>query len=191
MLISILIDTDRKIDPLDDTLKARARVEQLDVTLRLVPFTILVSLSVVQVIAYLFWSEGNRAYLVSLEATILPLAVVALHQCRRWRSRPKPAEVRASLLRSVVLGACGYGLLLGTIPIMLFAGADAEGRLLISSSCAGLIATGMSAAVFPPVAIGYSGLIILGSFIGLAATGELFYINVGILLASMRSSSAF
>ncbi|MBW4976630.1 hypothetical protein KZZ08_23805, partial [Roseovarius mucosus] len=34
----------------------------------------------------------------------------------------------------------------------------------------------------PRVAIGYSGLIILGSFIALATTGEAFYIYVAVLL---------
>nr|WP_049961935.1 EAL domain-containing protein [Methylobacterium sp. B34] len=182
MLISFLIDTDRKADPLDANLRARARVEQLDVALRLVPFTILVSLSVVQVIVYLFWQPGNRVYLAGLEALVLPLAVVSLQQCWRWRSRPKPLEVPSSFVQGVVLAAQAYGLLLASIPVMLFAGADAHGRLLIASSIAGLIATGMSAAVLPRVAIGYSGLIILGSFIALATTGEPFYIYVAVLL---------
>jgi diguanylate cyclase (GGDEF)-like protein/PAS domain S-box-containing protein len=182
MLISFLIDTDRKTDPLDANLRARARVEQLDVTLRLVPFTILVSLSVVQVIVYLFWQAGNRAYLAGLEGLILPLAVVSLQQCWRWRSRPKPAEVRPAFVQGVVLAAQAYGLLLASIPVMLFAQADAHGRLLIASSMAGLIATGMSAAVLPRVAIGYSGLIIIGSFVALATTGEQFYLYVAVLL---------
>ena len=183
MLISFLIDTDRKTDPLDANLRARARVEQLDVALRLVPFTILVSLSVVQVIVYLFWGSASRLYLAGLEAAILPLALVALHQCWRWRSRPKPIEVRSAFVRRVVLAAQAYGFLLASIPVMLFAGADADGRLLIASCCAGLIATGMSAAVLPRVAIGYSGLIIVGSFVALASTGERFYVYVAILLA--------
>ncbi|SDA34618.1 diguanylate cyclase (GGDEF) domain-containing protein [Methylobacterium sp. UNC378MF] len=182
MLISFLIDTDRKADPLDANLRARARVEQVDVALRLVPFTILVSLSVVQVIVYLFWHPGNRGYLAGLEALVLPLAVVSLQQCWRWRSRPKPLEVAPSFVQKVVLAAQAYGLLLASIPVMLFAGADPNGRLLIASSIAGLIATGMSAAVLPRVAISYSGLIIIGSFIALATTGEPFYIYVAVLL---------
>lgn len=191
MLISFLIDTDRKADPLDANLRARARIEQLDVALRLVPFTILVSLSVVQVIVYLFWQPGNRAYLAGLEALVLPLAVVSLRQCWRWRSQPKPLEVPSSFVKRLVLAAQIYGLLLASIPVMLFAGADPNGRLLIASSMAGLIATGMSAAVLPRVAIGYAGLIIVGSFIALAATGEAFYIYVGVLLFFYASFICF
>ncbi|WP_204328352.1 hypothetical protein, partial [Stenotrophomonas maltophilia] len=82
--------------------------------------TILVSLSVVQVIVYLFWGPGNRAYLTTLEMLILPLAAVALEQCRRWRRRPKPAEVSPRFRRGVVLMALLYGSLLASIPVMLF-----------------------------------------------------------------------
>ncbi|MEN3209600.1 EAL domain-containing protein [Methylorubrum populi] len=157
-------------------------MEQFDVALRLVPFTVLVSLSVVQVIVYLFWDPANRAYLSLLEAAILPLAIAVLQQCWQWRSRPKPRELTGTFIRRAVLAAYAYGCLLASIPIMLFVGADPDGRLLIAASCAGLIATGMSAAVLPPVAIGFSGLIIAGSFFGLAATGERFYIYVATLL---------
>ncbi|MFJ7438986.1 putative bifunctional diguanylate cyclase/phosphodiesterase [Methylorubrum thiocyanatum] len=157
-------------------------MEQFDVALRLVPFTVLVSLSVVQVIVYLFWDPANRAYLGLLEAAILPLAITVLQQCWQWRSRPKPRELTGTFIRRAVLAAYAYGCLLASIPIMLFVGADPDGRLLIAASCAGLIATGMSAAVLPPVAIGFSGLIIAGSFFGLAATGERFYIYVATLL---------
>ncbi|GBU20004.1 MULTISPECIES: EAL domain-containing protein [unclassified Methylobacterium] len=181
-MIPFLIDADRENGLLDASLKGRARVEQLDVALRLVPFTILVSLSVVQVIVYLFWGPGNRAYLTTLEMLILPLAAVALEQCRRWRRRPKPAEVSPRFRRGVVLMALLYGSLLASIPVMLFGDADAHGRLLMAACCAGLIATGMSAAVMPLTAISYSTPIILGSFIALAMTGERFYIYVAILL---------
>jgi diguanylate cyclase (GGDEF)-like protein len=182
MFISFPVGTHRESEPLDNNLRARVRVEQFDVALRLVPFTVLVSLSVVQVIVYLFWDPANRAYLGLLEAAILPLAIAVLQQCWQWRSRPKPRELTGTFIRRAVLAAYAYGCLLASIPIMLFVGADPDGRLLIAASCAGLIATGMSAAVLPPVAIGFSGLIIAGSFFGLAATGERFYIYVATLL---------
>lgn len=182
MLISFLIDTDREDGPLDAGLRHRVRVEQLDVALRLVPFTVLVTFSVVQVIVYLFWHSNERPYLLILEALMLPLAVGVIQQCWRWRSRLKPAEVTLTFVRGVVFVAFFYGCLLASIPVMLFGGADADGRLLIAASCAGLIATGMSAAVLPRAAIGYSGPVIIGSFAALAMTGEYFYVYVGILL---------
>ncbi|MGT2481975.1 hypothetical protein ACU4GR_31080 [Methylobacterium oryzae CBMB20] len=148
------------------------------------------SLSVVQVIVYLFWKPDNRAYLAALEAFVLPLAVLSLQQCWRWRSRPKPLAVPSSFVQGTVLAAQAYGFLLASIPVMLFAGADAHGRLLIASSIAGLIATGMSAAVLPRVAIGYSGLIILGSFIALATTGSPSTSTSPSCCSSTRSSSA-
>lgn len=182
MLISFLVDTDRRGGPLDSSLRDRVRLEQIDVALRLVPFTVLVSLSVVQVIVYLYWNSPERTYLALLEACILPLAVGALEQCWSWRSRAKPTEVNLRFVRRVTLAAFLYGCLLASIPVMLFGKADADGRLLIAASCAGLIATGMSAAVLPRAAIAYSGPIIVGSFVALVMTGEQFYIYVGLLL---------
>ena len=161
----------------------RVKVEQLDVALRLAPFTIVVSLSVVQVILILFWPSANRVYLGLLEAGILSLAALSLLRCRQWLVRPKPATVSDRYVIQVQATACAYGCLLGSIPIMLFVGADPELRLLVASSCAGLIATGLSAAVMPRAAISFSGPIIAGSFAGLAMTGEAFFINVAILLA--------
>lgn len=85
MFISFPVGTHRESEALDNNLRARVRVEQFDVALRLVPFTVLVSLSVVQVIVYLFWNPANRAYLGLLEAAILPLAIAVLQQCWQWR----------------------------------------------------------------------------------------------------------
>src|SRR5579872_62635 len=183
MWISFLVDTGKKIGPLDIDLKGRIRVEQLDVALRLAPFTVLVSIGVVQVIVCLFWPTSSHVYLGTLDSSLLALAGVALERCWRWRSRPKPAEVSARFDFQVVAAANLYGLLLASIPIMLFPDANAPLRLLISSTCAGLIATGMSVCVMPRAAIGYAAPIIVGSFVALAMTGEIFYINVGILLA--------
>ncbi|MDB5647938.1 MAG: Diguanylate cyclase/phosphodiesterase with sensor [Methylobacterium sp.] len=180
--VSFLIDTDRRTAPLDSSLRGRARVEQLDVALRLVPFTVLVSLSVVQVIVFLYWNSQYWLYIGLLEALILPIAVGTLQQCWRWRSQAKPVEVSLGFVRGVVIVAFIYGSLLASIPVMLFGHADANGRLLIAASCAGLIATGMSASVLPRAAIGYSGPIIVGSFTALVMTGEQFYVYVGLLL---------
>ncbi|GJD48886.1 hypothetical protein OPKNFCMD_1612 [Methylobacterium crusticola] len=183
MLDAFLNGSNNRYGSLDNNLKGRVRVEQVDVALRLVPFTLLVSVGVVQVISFLFWTPGNQVYIASLEALAVLLASVALARCLRWRSRPKPSEIGPGLIHQVVAMALLYGTVLASIPVMLFAQADAHQRLLIAASCAGLISTGMSAAVMPRVAMSFSGPIILGSFIGLAMTGEPFYIYVALLLA--------
>ncbi|GJD98599.1 hypothetical protein GMJLKIPL_0510 [Methylobacterium isbiliense] len=182
ILLSFLIDTGHGARPLDVGLRRRVEVEQIDVALRLAPFTVLVSLSVVQVITVLFWTPEFRGYVAALEGLVMPLAGLALERCWRWRTRPKPDAVSPLFVRAVLAVSFLYGMLLASIPVMLFVAADAPLRLLIAASCAGLIATGMSAAVMPAAAISYSGPIIVGSFTALAMTGDLFYVNVGVLL---------
>ena len=154
----------------------------MDVALRLAPFTVLVSVSVVQVITFLFWRTASQAYLVTMDALILVFAAVALERCWRWRSREKPREIRRAAETRMTILAFFYGSLLASIPVMLFVAANPQERLLIASCCAGLIATGMSLAVMPRAAIAYSAPIVVGSYAALALTGEPFYLYVGTLL---------
>src|SRR6516164_1668896 len=65
---------------------------------------------------------------------------------------------------------------------MLFVGASGHERLLIAASCAGLIATGMSMAVMPIVAIQFSGPIVISSFATLLVARDPYYNYVSILL---------
>jgi diguanylate cyclase (GGDEF)-like protein len=154
----------------------------MDVALRLAPFTVLVSVSVVQVITFLFWRTASQTYLATMDALILVLAALALERCWRWRSREKPREIRRAAETRMMLLAFFYGSLLASIPMMLFGAANPDERLLIAASSAGLIATGMSLAVTPSAAIAYCGPIVIGSYAALAMTGEPFYLYVGTLL---------
>ncbi|MEF2550349.1 EAL domain-containing protein [Aurantimonas sp. A2-1-M11] len=182
-LASYLIDMDRRPRPLELQLQERVRVEQLDFALRLAPFTVITSVSVIQVVTYLFWHPDIALYLATLQLLALPAAAIALERCWRWRSTAKPQRVESGYVEWFVRLAFVSGVLVGSIPLMLFARADADGRLLIASTCAGLIATGIGLAVVPRAAISFSGPIVVGSFIALASTGEAFYIFVAILLA--------
>jgi len=182
-LASYLIDMDRKPRRLELQLQERVRVEQLDFALRLAPFTVITSISVVQVVTYLFWRSELAAYLALLQILALPATVIALERCWRWRSSAKPQRIDRGYVEWFTRLALFAGALLGSMPLMLFAQAGAEGRLLIASTCAGLIATGIGLAVVPRAAISFTVPIVLGSFAALAMTGEGFYIFVAVLLA--------
>ena len=182
-LASYLIDMDRKPRRLELQLQERVRVEQLDFALRLAPFTVITSISVVQVVSYLFWRSELAGYLVLLQCLAIPATVIALERCWRWRSSAKPQRVDSSYVEWFARLALFAGTLLGSIPLVLFAQAGADGRLLIASTCAGLIATGIGLAVVPRAAISFTGPIVAGSFVALATTGEAFYIFVAVLLA--------
>jgi diguanylate cyclase (GGDEF)-like protein/PAS domain S-box-containing protein len=182
MWIPFPVDTDNRLGRLDPPLKDRIRAEQMDVALRLAPFTILLTVSAVQVITYLFWRSAAHVQLAAFDAVILVLAAVALERCWRWRSREKCAAVAGVTEKNVVSLALLYGALLGAIPAMLILPANPQERLLLASCCTGFIGTSMSLAVMPRAAIAFSGPIVLGGYVSMALTHLPFDIYVAILL---------
>jgi diguanylate cyclase (GGDEF)-like protein/PAS domain S-box-containing protein len=165
------------------SIKGRIYAEQLDVSFRLAPFAVLCVVSVVLVVATSLWNSAPRVYLSLLSLTTICLSVFALAMCWRWRQVGKPPESRTRHVYLLIFVAQAYGICLSSIPLMLFVGADANFRLLIACTTAGLIAIGMSVSAVPWAAICFSGTIIVGAFYALAATGEPFYILIAILLA--------
>ena len=155
----------------------------MDMSLRLASFTLAVTFGVVQVVVAIFWSGHSHVYLASLEGTILALSVLAVPEAWRWKTRSAPAQISDRYSNAVLLFALVYGCALGSIPVALFVPGNPVERTLIASTCAGLIATGVSLAVTPRIAIAYSGPIVVASFIALAASGELYNVYVAILLA--------
>lgn len=75
---------------LDHRIEARVEVEQMDVSLRLVPYTIATSFSVVEVIILLFWKPDLRLYLTILQLSLVVLSTISLWRCYKWRLSPNP-----------------------------------------------------------------------------------------------------
>ncbi len=160
-------------------------IDQIDLSLRLAPFTVLTGLSVSTIVCSYFWQASTMFYVVGLQSINVILAVVASHACASWRRGRLSADavtVRAIRKRMVVVAAVA-GVSLASIPVTLFGSADADGRLLVAATCAGLIATGICIGFVPAAGIAYSGAIIVGSFVALAMTGQAFYFVIAILLA--------
>ena len=160
-------------------------LDQVDLSLRLAPFTIMTGMAVSTIVCFYFWQASTMFYVVGLQGVNVILAVVASHACASWRRghlNAGASSVRAIRQRIVVMaGLAGFAL--ASIPVVLFADADADGRLLIAATCAGLIATGICIGFVPAAGIAYSGAIILGSFAALFMTGQPFYLVIAILLA--------
>ncbi len=163
-------------------LDRRVEVEQLDIAARLAPLAVFTATCVVQVLAWLNWSDETRHYIAVLVPVCLALAATSLILTRVWCNAPKPDFVSKSAYWRTTLTALLSGVTLGTVPAMLFAGADMQNRGAIMATCAGVIATGMSLSATPRLAFVYAGPIVVGSFIGLASTGEIFYVSVAFLL---------
>src|SRR5271165_1034870 len=115
---------------LDPRIEARVEVEQMDVSLRLVPFTVATSFSVVEVIILLFWSPGLRLYLFTLQFSLIVLSSISLWRCYKWRTNPKPAAITRVEFLGILAVAQLYGWVLGSVPWTLFEGADPNERLL-------------------------------------------------------------
>jgi diguanylate cyclase (GGDEF)-like protein/PAS domain S-box-containing protein len=169
-------------ETLSQAILSRVEVEQMDVSLRLVPYTVATSISVAEIIVWLFWQSNVRLYLVILQICLLLFSVVIFRRCYKWRVEAKPIALTRSELRLTLLVSQLFGWTLASIPWMLFVSANGHERLLIAASCAGLIATGMSMAVMPIVAIQFSGPIVISSFVTLLSAKDSYYNYVAILL---------
>lgn len=169
-------------ETLSHSILARVEVEQMDVSLRLVPYTVATSISVAEVIVWLFWASSSHLYLVTLQLLLLSLSIVIIWRCYKWRVNSKPPTIAWSEFLVTLLVSQFFGWTLASIPWMLFVGGNDHERLLIAASCAGLIATGMSMAVMPIVAIQFSGPIVISSFVTLLMARDSYYNYVSILL---------
>ena len=110
------------------------------------------------------------------------LSIVIIWRCYKWRVNSKPPTIAWSEFLVTLLVSQFFGWTLASIPWMLFIGGNDHERLLIAASCAGLIATGMSMAVMPIVAIQFSGPIVVSSFVTLLTARDPYYNYVSILL---------
>ena len=165
--------------PLPDSVKT----ERVDFALRLAPLTAITAFMVVQVIIVLYWRSGYGPYLLGLQIGSVALAILTLESCWRWRGRANAQPITHRFRRAMTATALLAGLLLASVPVVLFAQSDMQGRLLIASTCAGLIATGMCLATVPRASMAYVGPIVCGSFLALAMTGEPVNLYVAVLLA--------
>jgi diguanylate cyclase (GGDEF)-like protein/PAS domain S-box-containing protein len=167
----------------DRSVRGRVYAEQIDVSLRLAPFAVLSALIDVLLHATAFWNSGQRVYLSILTAATVGLSIFSLKICWNSRRRGKAPERPASDVRLLIAVAFAFGILLTSLPVMLFVDADANYRLLIACSDTGLIAIGLSVFAIPIAAISFTGTLIAGSFFTLAKTGDPFYILIALLLA--------
>jgi len=167
----------------DPDIRYFVRFSQIDALSKLAPFSAFISLSVIPVFAWAFWTSENSTYLTVVTTLVALIAVLMLAMCWYWMVLPKAtSNLPDHAERLIILVGGVLGLLVATMPATLFASADLDQRLLIACTAAGLIATGIVFAPVPWAAFLYSGFIVAGSFVGLASTGQQFYIVIGMLL---------
>jgi len=182
-IVRALDDVDLRPSAGNRSVEGRVYAEQLDVSLRLAPFAVLSALIDVLLHATAFWSSGQHLYLSVLTVATVGLSVFSLTICWGARRRGKSAERNARDVDLLVAVAIGFGILLTSLPVMLFVSADPNYRLLIACSDTGLIAIGLSVFAVRRAAMFFTGSLIVGSFYTLATTHDPFYILIAMLLA--------
>ncbi|HEX5326095.1 MAG TPA: EAL domain-containing protein [Acetobacteraceae bacterium] len=169
--------------PVSARLAGRVRAAQLDAAARLAPFSTLVSASVAVVVVASSWCYGPRGYLLAFLVALEVVAAGILVACWQWRQGVGRSSSTPLAVTLAVTAAAALGLIWASIPVVLFAGADPDNRLLIACTCAGLICTGVVVAPLVAAAEAFVLPIILGSFAGLYLTGERFFAIIALLLA--------
>jgi diguanylate cyclase (GGDEF)-like protein len=172
-------------EPAPERYRQQIRADLLDETLKLANTAAVTHLAIAIAIAVLFWDSASRSYLFGFSATVATMTGIIFYINRLYRrghiQGPSKAGVafgyRIAAAIAVTLGAAW-----GTVPMMLFAPADENQRLLIIATVTGLIS---DAYVFRPllaVSILFMGPLIVGSFVGLARSGEALTVSIGLVL---------
>ena len=165
--------------------RLQIQADLLDETLKLANVSAITHFAVAVAIAVLFWGSAPRPYLVGLFATVTAVIAITLYTNRLYRRLYANGVSEIGVARGTRISA-GLALVLGlawaTMPIMLFAPADNDQRLLIVATAAGLISDAYVVGPLLSVSFLFAIPIILGSFIGLARSGEPIALSIGMLL---------
>ncbi|MBP1181051.1 putative bifunctional diguanylate cyclase/phosphodiesterase [Methylobacterium sp. PvR107] len=183
-----LIDRVRRLDAvaaLPRRYRLQVRAGLLEETLKLATYSAVTHLIIAAAVAYFFWTSAPQAYLLGLLAWVAVVIVAATYltwrYLRTYASAVSPAGVRWGCRISGGL-ALALGLAWATMPVVLFAPADGDQRLIIVATVAGLISDAYVVGPLLSVSYLFAIPVILGSFVGLARCGEPVALSIGFLL---------
>ena len=165
--------------------RLQIQTDLLDETLKLANISAVTHFAVAVVIPILFWDSAPRAYLVGLFVTVTTVIGLTLYTNRLYRRTYADGVSEVGVARGYRISA-GLALTLGlawsTMPIMLFAPASDDQRLIIVATAAGLISDAYVVGPLLSVSFLFAVPLILGSFVGLARSGEPIALSIGVLL---------
>ncbi len=171
----------------DANLRDLVRVEQVDMAIRLAPLMIGMNTFGIYVLAWLLWNPRYSGFILGICALMTTLAAIGLPFCWRWRNSPRVEHVSGALLTRLCLYACVFGAASGIMPVPLYIEGDMQQRMLIASTCAGMIGTAMTVSVSPALALSFMIPIVGMPFYSLTAPGD----RIGIYVAVMLVLYAF
>ncbi len=162
------------------------RAGLLDETLKLATYSAVTHLIIALAVAYFFWGSASHTYLLGLLAVVAVLIAAATYATwLYWRTHgdtASAATVRWGCRISAGL-AFALGLAWATLPVVLFAPSGGNARLLVVAIVTGLISDAYVVGPLLSVSYLFAVPVIVGSFVGLARSGEPVALSLGFLLA--------
>lgn len=163
----------------------QARADLLDETLKLASYSALLHLAAAGLLTVFFWNAAPPAYLLGLLTVIVALVGLGLYTRRRFRracAHGASESVIGRGIRVANLIALTLGSAWATMPVVLFAPADGDRRLIVVAVAAGLIADAYALGPLLSVSILFAVPLVVGSFLGLARCGEPVALSLALLL---------
>lgn len=163
----------------------QARTDLLDETLTLAGYSALLHLTTALLLTIFFWDTAGPAYLLGLLAAIAALVGLGLFTRRRFRQTAAQGPSEPAIDRGIRLAnalALTLGLAWATMPVVLFAPADGDRRLIVVGVAAGLIADAYALGPLLSVSYLFAIPVVVGSFLGLARCAEPVALSLAILL---------
>ncbi|MBP2497322.1 diguanylate cyclase (GGDEF)-like protein [Methylobacterium sp. PvP062] len=173
-------------DALPNRYRLQVRAGLLDETLKLATYSAVTHLIIALAVAYFFWGSASHTYLLGLLAVVAVLIAAATYATwLYWRTHgdtASAATVRWGCRISAGL-AFALGLAWATLPVVLFAPSGGDARLLVVAIVTGLISDAYVVGPLLSVSYLFAVPVIVGSFVGLARSGEPVALSLGFLLA--------
>lgn len=186
--VASLIGRIRHIDAVEGLptrYRLQVRAGLLDETLKLANYSAVTHLIIAIAVAIFFWKSASELYLVGLLAVIAVTIAATIYTNRLYRRAYAEAISEQGVSRGCrVAGSLALvlGVAWATMPVVLFAPADNNERLLVVAIAAGLISDVYVIGPLLSVSFLFAIPVIAGSFIGLARSGEPIALSISMLL---------
>jgi diguanylate cyclase (GGDEF)-like protein len=162
---------------MNEDVAGRVRAQQIGVIFQYLPLMMLANVSNALILVLALWRSSDWAWALAWAASIVAYAIFI--EIRYTGKRyAKPMSVSGRTLRRAVRNALLLGSLWAVMPLLFFAGASDDERLIITCLCAGMLGGGAFAfASIPAAAIAFASPIFMASGLVIARNGnETFYL---------------
>ena len=167
----------------DEALRGRIRAEQIGGTLRLSPLSMGANIMNAVVIVALFWPTVEHGILLLWGVPAFLISAMGLRSWIAKRRRVAPARVsRRAIKRAIVFSAVLSAIWIVALPLFFFE-VDPSRQVLLSALLGGMIsAGGFTLATIPAAAIAYVLIMVAGSLVQCAMSGDGIYVALATMI---------